>query len=99
MSDPLDRPDNQRTSPQRYLAFVQDYKQGRLYEKTVGGKQDQQETNGQANGAEPTPAQPPPSRRARRREYFNHYLRWLRPHRYRVGTLFLLALVVAGLEM
>src|SRR5262245_54992143 len=27
------------------------------------------------------------------------YLRWLWPHRFRVGTVFLLALVVAGLEM
>src|SRR5262245_7856447 len=99
MSDPLDRPDNKRTSRQRYLAFVQDYKQGRLYEKVAGGGQGQQETNGQASAAEGTPGQPRPNRRGKRREYFHHYLRWLRPHRYRVGALFLLALVVAGLEM
>ncbi|MFO0844201.1 MAG: ABC transporter ATP-binding protein [Gemmataceae bacterium] len=38
-------------------------------------------------------------RRGKRREYLREYLRWLWPHRYAVGGLFLLALAVAGLEM
>ncbi len=37
--------------------------------------------------------------RAWRRQYLRDYLRWLRPHRYAVGTFFLLALLAAGLEL
>src|SRR6185295_16038040 len=38
-------------------------------------------------------------RRAKRRKYMREYLRWLKPHRYAVGALFVLALLAAGLEM
>ena len=34
-----------------------------------------------------------------RRKYIREYLHWLRPHRYGVAIVFVLALVVAGLEM
>src|SRR6266446_2871849 len=37
--------------------------------------------------------------RGKRREHVREYLRWLRPHRYAVGALFLLALLAAGLEL
>src|SRR5947209_20455007 len=35
----------------------------------------------------------------KRREYLREYLRWLWPHRYAVGALFVLALIGAGLQM
>ena len=35
----------------------------------------------------------------KRREYIREYLRWLWPHRFQLATVFLLALVVAGMEM
>src|SRR5262249_21852077 len=38
-------------------------------------------------------------RRGKRREYLREYLRWLWPHRYSVGVVFLGALLMAGLEM
>jgi ATP-binding cassette subfamily B protein/subfamily B ATP-binding cassette protein MsbA len=44
-------------------------------------------------------AAPQGQRRGKRREFLREYLRWLWPHRYAVGALFLLALLVAGLEM
>src|SRR5918911_275455 len=34
-----------------------------------------------------------------KRQYLRDYLRWLRPHGRAVGVVFVLALVVAGLEM
>ncbi len=37
--------------------------------------------------------------RSKRRHYLQEYLRWLWPHRYAVGALFLLALVGAALQM
>ncbi|HEX9703628.1 MAG TPA: ABC transporter ATP-binding protein [Gemmatimonadales bacterium] len=36
---------------------------------------------------------------SKRREYLRDYLRWLKPHRYAIAGLFLIALVAAGLEM
>ena len=73
------------SSRQRYREFVQKYKQRQLDEPAEAGD---------ASGAE--------SRRpdhTKRREYLRDYLRWLWPHRYAVGAVFLLALLAAGLEM
>jgi ATP-binding cassette subfamily B protein/subfamily B ATP-binding cassette protein MsbA len=39
------------------------------------------------------------ARRGRRREYLRDYIRWLKPHRYAVLGFFLIALIVAGLQM
>ena len=75
-----------RSSRQRYQEFVQDYKQGRLDEL--------------AEEEQPSPADPAvPPRPAKRREYLREYIRWLRPHRYALGAVFCLALIVAGLQM
>jgi ATP-binding cassette subfamily B protein/subfamily B ATP-binding cassette protein MsbA len=83
-----------RTSRERYLGFVDDYRRRRLDEST------------EANGAKPAaqlPEKPPRDERekkkATRRMYVRAYLRWLRPHRYAIGLVFTLALVRAGLEM
>jgi ATP-binding cassette subfamily B protein/subfamily B ATP-binding cassette protein MsbA len=76
-----------RSSRQRYLSFVRDYKARTLDD------QDQPEPQGDP------PAARPLGDRAKRREYLREYLRWLWPHRYAVGGVFLLALVVAGLQM
>jgi ATP-binding cassette, subfamily B, bacterial len=43
--------------------------------------------------------EPQRARRGKRREYLREYLRWLGPHRYAVGAVFVLALVGAGLQM
>jgi ATP-binding cassette, subfamily B, bacterial len=87
-----------RTSRQRYLRFVEDYKQGRLDDQ-----------GGVAKGLAPSDVSSPqgesqPSRTAawlggKRRDYVREYLRWLWPHRYSVGVVFGLALVGAGLQM
>jgi ATP-binding cassette subfamily B protein/subfamily B ATP-binding cassette protein MsbA len=72
-----------RTSRERYRGFVQDYKQHRL--------EDPQQ---------PKPASPSgPLLAGKTREYLRDYLRWLWPHRYQLGGVFLLALLVAGMEM
>jgi ATP-binding cassette subfamily B protein len=47
-------------------------------------------------------ATPPESKgkpSGKRREYLREYLRWLWPHRFAVGALFVLALIGAGLQM
>jgi ATP-binding cassette subfamily B protein/subfamily B ATP-binding cassette protein MsbA len=92
MNDRPRRPDRPRSSRQRYRAFVEDYQQRRLDE--AGNAESQ--LNGQAPEAAEAPA---PERRRQRREYLREYLRWLFPHRYAVGAIFLLAIFVAGLEM
>jgi len=84
-----------RTSRERYLGFVEDYRHRRLDEST------------EALGAQP-PAGPADEKSAKderekkkaaRRAYVREYLRWLRPHRLEIGIVFGLALLRAGLEM
>jgi ATP-binding cassette subfamily B protein/subfamily B ATP-binding cassette protein MsbA len=77
-----------RSSRQRYRAFVEDYKRRRLDEALDGGPQISTPA-GVASYAYST----------KRREFLREYLRWLRPHRYAIGGLFLLALLVAGMQM
>ncbi len=76
-----------RSSHQRYRGFVQDYKHKRL--------DDGEEKTKEA----PKTPEPGGLMRGKRREYLRDYLRWLWPHRYAVGGVFLLALMAAGLEM
>ena len=72
-----------RPSRERYRGFVEDYKQHRLEDPE-----------------EATPAAPStPLLAGKRREYLRDYLWWLWPHRYELGGVFLLALLVAGMEM
>ena len=75
-----------RSSRQRYRDFRQDYRQRRLDDSDEGA--------GNAPAPESLHA-----RRGKRREYLREYLRWLWPHRYAVGAVFVLALVTAGLQM
>ena len=76
-----------RSSRERYRRFRDDYKHRRL--------DDEPKASGEAS----PPAESPRPGRGKRREYLREYLRWLWPHRYAVGTVFALALMVAGLEM
>jgi len=78
------RASHPRSSRQRYRGFLRDYAERRLDDPQESG----------ANSSEPgSPG------RGKRREYLREYLRWLWPLRYAVGSLLLLALVGAGLQM
>src|SRR5436190_22644508 len=83
-----------RSSRERYRGFVQDYKHHRLDDLTDNGKP--QEPLADSSKAKITSKD---ERRSKRREYLRDYARWLWPHRFAVGSLFVLALVAAGLEM
>ena len=90
--------DRPRTSRQRYLRFVDDYRNRRL--------DDTPSDNGQKPALPPKPAESPRGlwrswrqRDGQKRQYMRDYLRWLRPHRYAVVVVFVLALISAGLEM
>ena len=91
MSDRPERLDLPRSSRQRYRQFVEDYKHRRLDEPADAGQEKKQ--------SDDSAKEPDGQRRGKRREYLREYIRWLWPHRYAVGTLMLLALGVAGLEM
>jgi ATP-binding cassette subfamily B protein/subfamily B ATP-binding cassette protein MsbA len=80
-----------RSSRKRYRGFVQDYQEKRLDQ--VDGEPKKEEEGQDGEGSTPRPA------REKRREYLRDYFRWLWPHRYAVGTLFLFALLAAGLQM
>ena len=100
MSQPSEsHSEHHRSSRDRYRRFVEDYKHRRLddlEESRENGKpQDNSSEAGEATSTSPNK----PERRAKRREHLKEYLRWLKPHRYEVAALFLLALLAAGLEM
>ena len=84
-----------RTSRERYLGFVEDYRLRRLDESTEA----------RAAGAQPGTADDKPAddarakKKAARRVYVREYLKWLRPHRVEIVVVFVLALLRAGLEM
>ncbi len=81
-----DAASRRRSSRRRYWGFVLDYKERRLADSQEDGKPE----------SAPEPEKEHPSKR---REYIRDYLRWLWPHRFAVGALFLIALVAAALQM
>src|SRR6516162_5731999 len=88
--------DHPRSSRRRYQRFVEDYRHGRLdevLERDGQGKRAELEaepgkaaSNGKARGKQ-------------RRQYLREYARWLWPHRFAVGAVFLFALVTGGMEV
>jgi len=87
-----------RTSRQRYLRFVEDYKRG-LLDQQVDASKGMKHAEGASASPDERSAKPAAWLGGRRREYLREYLGWLWPHRYRVGIVFALALVGAGLQM
>ena len=100
MSDRIDtRTDHTRSSRHRYRRFVQDYKQRRLDDsEEADANQKRRDDAAKADGDTPAP-ESKRALRGKRRQHVREYLRWLRPHRYAVGALFVLALLAAGLEL
>ena len=96
---PRQSPNHGRTSRERYRGFVEDYKQQRLDDQADGA------ADGKPPAETAEPRADEAARRFRflptgkRREYLREYLRWLKPHRHAIGTVFFLALTRAGLEM
>src|SRR5262245_13094747 len=88
-----------RTSKQRYLRFVQDYRNG-LLDDQVDAAKGLKPAEGSVQGSGGNqPSKPTTWLGGQRREYLREYFRWLWPHRYGVGVVFGLALVGAGLQM
>jgi hypothetical protein len=79
-----------RSSRRRYTAFVHAYKASHLDEDDNSPGKTAQTASEKKDGAA--------DKKVRRRKYVREYRHWLWPHRYEVGALFALALVVAGLE-
>src|SRR5688572_30206609 len=92
------RKEHPRTSRDRYRRFVHDYKLKRLDDSEDEENQKSDESPAK-DGKAKSPAESRLERRTKRRKYMREYLRWLKPHRYAVGALFVLALLAAGLEM
>ena len=96
------------SSRQRYRDFVRDYHLRRLddlLDEEAGRKTLDTSADGASDGtnAESGGASPKSFwrllRSGKRREYLREYLHWLKPHRYAVAGVFLLALFVAVLQM
>jgi ATP-binding cassette, subfamily B, bacterial len=105
MSEPPRKPapPPARTSRQRYLAFVEDYKHRRLDDAANVDGDGKARADVIARDSGPVDAgaagAPAVVSRSRRRAYVRQYLRWLKPHRYAVAAFIVLALIVSGLQM
>lgn len=84
-----------RSSRRQYKGFVEDYKRHRLDDELEA----RDKRPALAAPLADAPVEPKEKKKARRREYMRDYLRWLKPYRYAVGWLAVLALARAGLEM
>ena len=100
MSDKIEtRKEHPRSSRNRYRRFVEDYRHQRLDDLEDGNENGQPRNDSAKAGKATAPALSKRERKTRRRQHLRAYLRWLWPHRWAVGVLFVLALLVAGLEM
>jgi ATP-binding cassette, subfamily B, bacterial len=99
MSDKPERLKRPRSSRQLYRGFIQDYNQRRLDNPPDAGKGDKQLDDSAKAGGEASAPVAESQRRGKRGEYLRAYLRWLWPHRFAVGAVFVFAMLVAGLEM
>jgi ATP-binding cassette subfamily B protein/subfamily B ATP-binding cassette protein MsbA len=86
-----------RFSKQRFRRFIADYKARRVDDSADGDERRPGEPAPSGDG--PPPVEPRRLLRGKRGQYVREYLRWLKPHRYAVAGLFLLALLTAGLQM
>jgi ATP-binding cassette subfamily B protein/subfamily B ATP-binding cassette protein MsbA len=75
-----------RSSHQQFERFCRDYRNGQL--------EDPAESAGVQPGTDSRRPDP-----GKRREYLREYIAWLRPHAWAIGSLFVLAVFAAGLEM
>jgi ATP-binding cassette, subfamily B, bacterial len=89
-----------RSSRQQYRDFLKAYKERRLDDSAEGSdarKKPEENTDPAAN--EPVSGFARWLRRGKQREYLRDYVSWLKPHRFGILGVFVLALVGAGLEM
>jgi ATP-binding cassette, subfamily B, bacterial len=92
-----------RSSRSRYLKFVEAYKRRQLDEERPDdqrasppdGDTKVDQVSGLTGSKSTTPPRPP----KKKREFLRDYIRWLRPHRFAISVVFLLAMVGAGLQM
>jgi ATP-binding cassette subfamily B protein/subfamily B ATP-binding cassette protein MsbA len=95
-NDTRTRAPRPRSSRGRYRHFVRDYQERRLDETTDAARRG-------PRADPPAETETPESKTTlfggKRREYIREYLRWLWPHRYAIGALFVLALIGTGLQM
>jgi ATP-binding cassette subfamily B protein/subfamily B ATP-binding cassette protein MsbA len=99
MSDRIESRKDARSSRHRYRRFVQDYKHQRLDDSEETDENQKRRDDSEKAGGDKPASEAKRELRGKRREHVREYLRWLRPHRYAVGLLFVLALLAAGLEL
>jgi ATP-binding cassette subfamily B protein/subfamily B ATP-binding cassette protein MsbA len=88
-----------RSSRQRYLKFVADYKQHRLDKSDENGEKEKPAADSEEKRPAPSVLESLGIRPGKRREYAREYLNWLWPHRWSIAAVFGFALGTAGLEM
>ena len=95
----MPKQDHPRSSRRRYQVFVNDYHAQKLDEKL-----DAENAKRPLGEAKAAPVEVSRTKRrflgkGKQRKYVGDYLRWLKPHRYGIATVFVLALITGGAEM
>jgi ATP-binding cassette, subfamily B, bacterial len=88
-----------RSSRERYRTFVKEYKERRLDDIKENLEDERKSTDPENAKPNSSALESLGLAAGKRREYLREYVRWLWPHRYSVSTLFVFALLAAGLEM
>src|ERR1044072_8210138 len=84
-----------RSSRQRYLKFVEEYRKRRLEDKEESGESKPKAEEGEEDKPEVSVVELFGLRRGKRRQYLREYIGWLWPYRYSVALLFAFALAGA----
>jgi hypothetical protein len=90
-----------RSSRRRYLAFREDYAHRRLDDSIDNKEQPKPAAQESGEAVDSTEGAPKPKKLLppKRKQYLREYLRWLWPHRFGIGLVFVLAILRAGMEM
>jgi ATP-binding cassette subfamily B protein len=86
------------SSRERYRSFVKSYQQRKLDEELERESLHKAKDHSESP-EESQPAETKSAKKTKRRQYIREYLRWLWPHRYAVGVMFLFAVIAAALQM
>jgi ATP-binding cassette subfamily B protein len=85
-----------RSSHDRYRDFVKSYHAGKLDEDADKAAGRKPEETPKAGGNDADAAQ---AKKGKRRQHLREYVRWLKPHRASIATMFFFAVAAAGFQM
>src|SRR6476660_4120438 len=91
--------DAHRSSRRKYHGFRKAYRERKLDEHTDATPDRKPAAETDAPAVDDASPEAKAKHKVKRREYLREYARWLKPYRFAIAAMFLLAITRAGLEM